>query len=375
MSTRANHFKIGLFVISTVALLILCIAALGAKALFQKTVLMETYIDESVQGLDIGSPIKYRGVQIGNVKEITFVSKRYQTQYAYVMVRATMDPDTFGRKLSGEFGDTLKSEIGRGLRVRLASQGLTGTAYLEADYVDARRNPALPIDWAPDTHYIPSAPSTITRVTQSVDQVFRRLENTNIEKVVENLDRFLIVLTQTVEAADVEGVRRETVALLEETRGIVHRARELVENPELDTVPGDVAALTAQLRRTVEQSARETTPLLANMRESSAHIAGITSQLNEFLGGEDFEKGLADLVEITAKVRTASENLPQTLLSLNRATRRLDTLISNQQQNLQAILDSTRQITRNLAELTDYGKKYPAHVLFGEPPPPSEPTR
>ena len=42
---------------------------------------------------------------------------------------------------------SFKSELDRGFRVRLASQGLTGVAYLEADYLDPERNPPLEIDW------------------------------------------------------------------------------------------------------------------------------------------------------------------------------------------------------------------------------------
>ena len=45
--------------------------------------------------------------------------------------------------------------------MRLAPQGITGTSYLEIDYVDPVP-PILPIDWTPDNIYIPSAPSTVT---------------------------------------------------------------------------------------------------------------------------------------------------------------------------------------------------------------------
>ena len=35
-----------------------------------------------------------------------------------------------------------QAEIDKGLRVRLAPQGITGTSYLEIDYVDPKANPA-----------------------------------------------------------------------------------------------------------------------------------------------------------------------------------------------------------------------------------------
>ena len=41
-------------------------------------------------------------------------------------------------------------EVEKGLRVKLAPQGITGTSYLEIDYVDPANNPPLPVDWVPD---------------------------------------------------------------------------------------------------------------------------------------------------------------------------------------------------------------------------------
>ena len=49
--------------------------------------------------------------------------------------------------------------------MRLAPQGITGTNYLEVDYVDPPP-PVLPIDWKPDNVYIPSAPSTVSQLRQ-----------------------------------------------------------------------------------------------------------------------------------------------------------------------------------------------------------------
>ena len=58
MSTRANYFKIGIFVITAAGLIISAIVILGVEAVFVRTIEMETYFKESVQGLDVGAPIK-----------------------------------------------------------------------------------------------------------------------------------------------------------------------------------------------------------------------------------------------------------------------------------------------------------------------------
>ncbi len=49
-------------------LLLVGLVIFGGGRFFQDEIILETYFDSSVQGLDIGSPFKYRGVTIGEVK-------------------------------------------------------------------------------------------------------------------------------------------------------------------------------------------------------------------------------------------------------------------------------------------------------------------
>ena len=180
MSAKANYFKIGIFVISAAIIAIIAIVALGVGTFFQKKLMVETYIDGSVQGLDVGSPFKFRGVKMGNVQEITFVndvykfnmdSKEYLTYSAYVLVKVAIEPrHDIAEKEQKQF---IERMIAKGLRVRLASQGITGVAYLEADYIDPERYPPMEIAWEPKTYYVPSVPSKITQLTESVEKILK----------------------------------------------------------------------------------------------------------------------------------------------------------------------------------------------------------
>ncbi|MFP4162140.1 MAG: MlaD family protein [Ectothiorhodospira sp.] len=78
MSTRAGYFRLGLFIVATVSAGVALLLILGVGALFQPKMMMETYFDESVQGLEVGSPVKLRGVTIGEVSEISFTYAHYQ---------------------------------------------------------------------------------------------------------------------------------------------------------------------------------------------------------------------------------------------------------------------------------------------------------
>jgi paraquat-inducible protein B len=108
MSAQANYFKIGLFVIGATIALVFLLVMLGAGRIFQSKILMETYFNESVQGLEVGSKVKYRGVIVGEVKSIGFTYTKYQQDITmsdrlrYVMVQATILPRLIGRGFSRE---------------------------------------------------------------------------------------------------------------------------------------------------------------------------------------------------------------------------------------------------------------------------------
>jgi hypothetical protein len=114
---KKYYFKLGLFVTLGICLAVAAVIVLGAGTLLREEILVESYFEESVQGLNVGSPVKFRGVQIGNVEEITFAGKEYVSQREYVLVRCAVFPDAFQRK-----GDrlVLEEEVDKGLRVRLS---------------------------------------------------------------------------------------------------------------------------------------------------------------------------------------------------------------------------------------------------------------
>ena len=70
MAAPTNHWKLGLFVVVGFVLALSTVAVLGARSLRKEVVQYVSYFDESVQGLEAGSPIKFRGVTIGTVGKI-----------------------------------------------------------------------------------------------------------------------------------------------------------------------------------------------------------------------------------------------------------------------------------------------------------------
>ncbi|NCN10867.1 MAG: MCE family protein [Leptospira sp.] len=310
MKQGSNYFKVGIFVLAAISIFVTFVIILGVGSIFRKNVYMESYLDESVQGLDVGSAVKHRGVKIGSVDEISFIQNEYALnedndgqnnayQYGrYVYIKMSIPGIVKALPLT-QIDQAIKQMIKQGLRVRLSSQGLTGTAYLEVDYLSPDKNPPLPITWQPKYHYIPSAPSTISRLSASLDTFFDKLESTDIRGLILNLNTLILTVNSEVEKA------------------------------KLGELTSEGTVLIAELRKT--------------NRELNAILA-------------------------TPEMKNAPKKLDQALSQLNTTTKRLDTILSSNQNDIGVAVENLRTASQDLKEVTGNAKKYPSMILFGEPP-------
>jgi phospholipid/cholesterol/gamma-HCH transport system substrate-binding protein/paraquat-inducible protein B len=346
---KLTYFKIGLFVISATIIGVIGIVVLGVGTLLQKKNIVETYIDESVQGLDVGSAVKFRGVAVGKVEDITLTSVVYATRRRYVLVRVGLASNMFQFPLADAGSPGFEAEIAKGLRVRLAAQGLTGTAYIEADYVDPARNPPLEIDWQPAYPYVPSTQSRITQLSEAVDRILRNIEDVNLPRLTQGIEKSLSTITRLAESIKLESINAQTNALLTEVRETNKQLKELASGPELKAIVQDGSAVAARARQVIER---------------------IDKPLTQFVA--DLPKATANLNRLIERVDSASADIPETGAQLKQALQRLNRLLSAQRPEIEQTVENLRAISENMKELTDSSKRYPSQVLFGAPPPPSK---
>lgn len=350
MSAQANSFKVGLFVIGALAAFVLLLLIVGSGRWFQPKTVIETYFNESVQGLDIGSKVKYRGVTVGEVTRIDFTYNKYQQDRApaerqrYVLVEATILGRLIGSRAGGEITrpETVHMEIEKGLRIRIAPQGITGTSYLEIDYVDPKANPELPISWEPDHVYIPSAQSTFTQFFTAAGDVVEKLQHLDLEALATHLNRLLDTANDRVAAVDTAKISDLSTRVLSK---VDHKLDQL----------------------DVERLSREGTALLAELRQSNQKLAAI-------LDDPAWKKLPGDAGAAAAQARRIVEdpNLPKALAHLESTLSRLDRDVGGSEFDLRKTLDNLRQITDNLRDLTEDAKRNPARLFFGAPPPPAK---
>ncbi|MFN0060103.1 MAG: MlaD family protein [Planctomycetota bacterium] len=334
MSSRANYFKLGLFVIAAVVLTVASIIVLGAGALFKTYIYMETYFDESVQGLSRGSAVKYRGVQVGHVKDINFCRSIYpesrgQPEYdRYVYVLMAIDPRIFDEEDISMLDQVIADRVNGGMRVRLAALGLTGAVYVEADYLGADAPSPMPCGWEPKNYYLPSASSVIVRFSESLGKILDNLDKVDFPKIGANLAELLTTLDHAVASFDAGGLRTEAVQLITELRASATRVRDLLEQPSVAAISGDTAAAAAGLRRFVDLLASNSTEKVIS------ELPGVVTQLRSILN-------------------------------------RMNVLFANQHADIESIVTNLRVFSENLRALGEFVQKYPTQLLFGEPPPPA----
>lgn len=192
-ASQSRCFRIGLFVLIGVGLLVGFMLMVVGDDWLHRIIAVESYVDESVQGLTAGSPVKYRGVTVGQVKKIGFIGDYYHKAVAkgdvamarYVYIQMIFRTMSFIGNGTSSVKDRLQRSVKHGLRVHLAPEGLTGKAYLDLDFVEADA-PVLAVAWKPALLYIPSRPSTMSAVISSVSDFFDGMKDVDFQSIFKN---------------------------------------------------------------------------------------------------------------------------------------------------------------------------------------------
>lgn len=255
---RGRYWKIGLFVVIGVVTAIAAIAVLGTSRIGDDQVSYTSFFDEGVTGLELGAPVRFRGVRLGAVTTIDVAQDRRHVEIAYgLSVNALTRMGLVRRE-----GRRVQMTVPANLRVQLASTGVTGLKYIQMDFFDPKAFPPPDLPFAPPERYIPAAPSTLKNLEDSVVQA--------VQKFPELAEQILVVLTQ------ISG----TLAGLEQKQ-----------------LPEKAAAVLVDLDRTIVAAERKLASLDTHglSREAKGAIAavnGVAAHLDTLLARVDGETGL-----------------------------------------------------------------------------------
>lgn len=318
MEQARRYRRLGVFVVVTMTIVAGVLIALGGRKLFQPRFVFETYFDGSVNGLDVGSQVRYRGVPLGEVTEIVMSAAEYEVNTPidkrrnYIVVRAKVSVSAAEAR---ELGRDASQLIRLGLRAQMQPEGITGQQYLALELMDPRKYPSLPFPWSPRFAYLPSAPGGTSEIITNVQHFLASLNEADVRSLGENLNRLVLTLNDKANQLRIGTIASEMLNVLKTANATIASVNRATASP--------------------------------GVKQSIDNVAAITTRLRELAGRGDLDRTIDQLEETIA---------------------RLDGMVGDNQYDLRVTVEELRTTAENLRTLSTSLKRNPAGALIGRPP-------
>jgi ABC-type transporter Mla subunit MlaD len=253
MATGTNRWKLGLFVVVGVTVALASLIAFGAHNFSRSSERYVSYFDESVQGLDVGSAAKFRGVPVGRVAAIEIAPDQ-----RHIEVAVEIDDAQLQRLMTPAAGEGPgRRALPPGLRAQLGSAGITGLKFVLLDYFAPEQYPPPQLPFQPPANYIPAVPSLLqnledtvresadqlpdmtaaaARALSSLDAILREVDQGRLpERAADSFTRAssaLGTLERELKGMDAAGLSRDTRRTLASFDASLARANRLMDRLE-----------------------------------------------------------------------------------------------------------------------------------------------
>ncbi|ANB96813.1 MCE family protein [Vibrio parahaemolyticus] len=317
MDDSKSSYKLGLFVVSALVSLFVVLFILGGRSLFEPKIIVETYFDESVSGLEVGAPVRFRGITAGEVVSIELSDALYEAavprenRKSYVVVRSEI---TGAKRTIEEWNRSIEISIERGLRATTQLAGITGQQYLSFDYTSM--DEGLSFNWKPNYPYVPSTKSSAGKIVSGIQSLIARLDEADINTLVANINMLIETLNQSISALDADALNAQLLALLINSNQMVKSVDGVISDPEV--------------------------------KEIVSSLAQISKSLNSSLK----DKG----------------DINKLIKDLDRAAVRLDVIMADNQSDINYVIKDLRVTVENLKSFSETLKNQPSSIIFSSEP-------
>jgi paraquat-inducible protein B len=333
MKTKINPALVGVFVLGALALGIAALLTFGGVNFFSKPQRFVVYFDESIHGLDLGSPVKLRGVRVGRVVDLNV---RYdgKTNSSVVAVvcefSRNMMLDEKGAQLDASDRAQLQTMVDQGLRAQLGVLGLaTGLLFVELDFVNPEEYPATVSVPQVDVRYVPvpAMPSVIAEAQASVTEILANLKRVDFPGLTRDLRALLVDTRKQINTIDLTAVTAEwtkagkAVTTLTESPEIKQTFANL--NTAIDSLKLTMAGIDKQVGPAGEQLAAVLEQAKTTLKTFESAAANARNFISAQSGlGEEATLALMQLSEAAMSVQRLTEFLernPSALISGRKA--------------------------------------------------------
>ncbi len=358
---KANPTLVGGFVVGAAALVIIGVVLLSSGQFLKEKLTYVLYFGTSVEGLQRGAPVNFRGVKVGSVSNIVVEFDIGNTEYSArtpVYIQLTIGGM---REVGMQMDSALDAQevidllVNRGLRATLQSQSfVTGQLSVELDF-HPNTVPRL-TGFSEELLELPTIQSDFDAITSTAAQTAKRIGALPLEDLfrqVQNVAIGLNSVLQDLEAANLGELFTTTVAVVEQSGAELQRLLQTL-NREVPPLATNLRATSAAAQRMVQ---RDLPPVLQALSGTLEDSRVLVQQFNRRLGP------LSESVENTSKA--AQQTLVQargTLASVEGAISEDSSLRYDVAKTLDEIAAAARAI-RVLAEALE---RRPEVLIYGK---------
>ena len=224
MSKQASPTIIGAFLLTALGLGVLALFMFGSGQYFKKKESFAMYFKDSVNGLEVGAPVKFKGVSVGQVSEISIRFNEAKNS-AYIPVIVEIEDLHLAKNIKTDLEqengiDSGDFSVRKGLRAKLVMQSyLTGKLFIELDfYPDAA--PPVYIKGRLSYKEIPVIGSDLNEVWGDVTDVLADLKKINFVEIGNRVELLVTHLDEGVREIEFKKINDEfleTLKVVKET--------------------------------------------------------------------------------------------------------------------------------------------------------------
>jgi paraquat-inducible protein B len=313
MSQKISPTLIGAFVVGAVALLVIGVVAFGSGQLFRKTQQFVLYFDGSVNGLHMGAPVKFKGVEIGSVKDIKLeMGLGNQVHDIPVIIEIDLKK-VIRRGVTIEKAmdpNTIREFVTQGLRGQLQTESLvTGVLYVALDWF-----PETPLRFVQPAgaHFqyeeIPTVPTELEQAHEALVRVVKKIDDIDFKRLIDSLAKTSDGVGQlvSVNSPALKSILQSMDQAMPQLRGAISDFRKLTTTADhnIENVSGDLhQTLTAaqsaidQIAATMKEAQTTIVSVRATVDPNSPTIYELTKSLREVSGAASSLRLLADSLD------------------------------------------------------------------------------
>jgi len=282
MSTKVSPTLIGAFVIGAVVLIVIAILLLGSGRLFRQTRDFVLYFDNSVNGLRVGAPVKFKGVEVGTVKDIRLqLEKGAEVNKIPVIIEIDLEKLTL-RGATPQIAvdrEAFHKAVVDGFRGQLEMESLvTGLLYVALDFF-----PGTPINFVQQDNVnnkypeIPTLPTSLEQAKGAVDRILNKLEEIDFKRLIDSLTKTSDEVGQLVRvnSPTVKSILQSVDQAMPQLRGAILDFRTLTA-----TANNNVTNVSADLHQTLTAAHSAIEQIAATMKEAETTIISVRATVD-----------------------------------------------------------------------------------------------